>query len=204
MLPYQNLFLEDMPGEVWKDVPGYEGHYQVSNLGRAKSIGHLAIARAGKTRRTKTRILKQQLPAGRKYLSFVASNGSKQERKYTHKIVSLLFVSNPENKPCVDHINTNTLDNRSENLRWVTYHENSSNPLTKYHNSLAKSGEKCFFYGKIFGARAIVAIFPDGTEKRYNSIASACREDGFVDSGVHYCLSGKIKHHHGCIFRYDD
>lgn len=204
MLPYQNLSLEDMPNEVWKDIPGYEGLYQVSNLGRAKSLSRNAVARANKTRRTKSRILKQPLPAGRKYLSFVVSNGACCQRIYTHKIVSLLFIPNPENKPCVDHISTNTLDNRVENLRWVTYHENSSNPLTKYHNSLAKSGSKCFFYGKIFGARAIVVTFPDGSQKHYESIISACRSEGFNKSSIHYCLSGKTKHHHGCTFHYAD
>ena len=52
---------------------------------------------------------------------------------YIHRAVAELFVPNPENKPCVDHINTDRLDNRAENLRWVTYKENCNNPLTKQH-----------------------------------------------------------------------
>ena len=52
-----------------------------------------------------------------------------------HRAVAELFVPNPENKPCVDHINTDRSDNRACNLRWVTYKENSNNPLTKKHQS---------------------------------------------------------------------
>lgn len=49
---------------------------------------------------------------------------------YIHRIIAKLFVPNPENKPCVDHINGDTHDNRAENLRWCTYYENNHNPIT--------------------------------------------------------------------------
>ena len=57
-----------------------------------------------------------------------------------HRAVAELFIPNPENKPCVDHINTDRLDNRAENLRWVTHKENCNNPLTKKHYSEASRG----------------------------------------------------------------
>ena len=57
-----------------------------------------------------------------------------------HRAVAELFVPNPDNKPYVDHINTDCLDNRAENLRWVTHKENCNNPLTIKHYSESKSG----------------------------------------------------------------
>ena len=86
------------------------GHrvYEVSNLGRVKCNGKIV-----------------EPYIHNRYLY----NGS----FYIHRAVAELFVPNPENKPCVDHINTDRLDNRAENLRWVTYKENCNNPLTKQH-----------------------------------------------------------------------
>jgi hypothetical protein len=50
-----------------------------------------------------------------------------------HRAVAELFIPNPDNKPCIDHIDTNTFNNNVDNLRWVTYKENQNNPLTKQH-----------------------------------------------------------------------
>lgn len=58
-----------------------------------------------------------------------------------HRAVAELFIPNPDNKPFVDHINTDCLDNRACNLHWVTYKENNNNPLTKQHFSEAQRGK---------------------------------------------------------------
>lgn len=55
-----------------------------------------------------------------------------------HRVVAELFIPNPDNKPCVDHIDTNINNNRVDNLRWVTYIENNNNPLTKIHQCEAQ------------------------------------------------------------------
>lgn len=57
---------------------------------------------------------------------------------YIHRIIAELFIPNPEGKPCIDHIDTNTHNNRIDNLRWVTYKENNHNPITKNKQTEAR------------------------------------------------------------------
>ena len=202
MLPYQNLSLQDMPGEVWKDIPGYENLYQISNRGRAKSLSHNVRCRNGKTRISPGKILRQLCLDDRPYLSFNVSKQNTIKRIYTHRIVAQLFINNPEHKQCVDHIDTNTRNNDYTNLRWATFQENASNPLTKQHISAVKSGTNCFFYGKVFGNKPIICIKPDGTIIRYNSIKEAERA-GYNYRGIQECLYGHYSKHKGCIWKYD-
>lgn len=111
--------------EIWKDVQGYEGLYQVSNLGRVKSLirGYYW---------QKERILKPRKNHDG-YLRFTLCKDGKTKTFYIHRLVAVAFIPNPENKPQIDHINAIKTDNTVNNLRWVTAKENVRNPLNMVH-----------------------------------------------------------------------
>ena len=77
------------------------------------------------------------------YLSVALRMNGVQKRINVHKLVAEAFIPNPENLPCIDHINTIRTDNRVENLRWVTHKENMNNPITK--QKMIESGRKKVF-----------------------------------------------------------
>ena len=115
--------------EIWRDVVGYEGKYEISNMGRIRSLNYAH-------QKGKIQILKPYMDKG--YLRIkLGANGKK---KAIHKFVAEAFIPNVENKPEIDHINTVTTDNRVCNLRWVTKSENQNNPLTLKHKSEAIKG----------------------------------------------------------------
>ena len=115
-----------MENEIWKDIKGYEGIYQVSNFGRVKSLER--VNSRGNT--VKERILKPH-KTEKGYLHIVLCKDGKTKLYRVHRLVATYFIPNPENKPEVDHINGQKDDNRVENLRWVTSKENINNPTTK-------------------------------------------------------------------------
>ena len=130
-----------MTEEIWKDVVGYEGLYQVSNKGRVKSLDRYANNN-GTLQFRPERILKQNIQnAGRSKRCAVAlSKNGKVTRIRVHRLVAEAFIPNFENKPFIDHIDTDSTNNVVENLKWVTAKENSNNPLTIKHHSDVKKG----------------------------------------------------------------
>lgn len=113
-----------MQNEIWKDIPGYAGLYQISNAGRIRSYSKMRGPVLLRPKNLQSRVNKHG------YLQKTLVNENGRKTWDIHRLVALTFIPNPENKPCVDHINTNRTDNRVENLRWVTYSENASNPIT--------------------------------------------------------------------------
>ena len=115
--------------ELFVDVKGYEGLYQISNLGTVKSLEHSIIRSNGKKQTFKERIIKPVLTKDGYYIVSLWKKG-KGDRRLVHRLIAEHFIPNPDNKPFIDHINTNRADNRIENLRWCTPKENNNNPIT--------------------------------------------------------------------------
>lgn len=160
-------------GEVWKDIPGYEGLYMISSMGRIKSA-------------YSKRIL-SLVPSGHKgkdyYVIALVRNGEKKNFPI-HRLVAMAFIPNPLNLPCVDHLNTDRFDNRVENLRWCTYSENNLNPIT--------SSKK---------HKPVVQI-KDGTVIHIYESIRAATEHGFSLSCIIACCRGKNVSHRGFRWMY--
>lgn len=105
--------------EIWKDIKGYEGLYQVSNKGQIKSTERFG---------TKGGILKGSLRSG--YHRVILTKQNKSRYYSVHRLVAETFIPNIENKKNIDHIDTDRLNNSVDNLRWVTDKENVNNPRT--------------------------------------------------------------------------
>lgn len=111
--------------EIWRDITGYEGYYQVSNLGNVRSCERKIIDSKCK-RIFKGKILKPTPSKGKLPYYYVSlSKQGKIKKKRIHVLVASEFIPNPEHKPQVNHKNGNPQDNRIDNLEWVTNSENT-------------------------------------------------------------------------------
>ena len=130
-----------MQNEIWKDIPGYDGIYQVSNHGRVRSYtGHHNV-------RERYLIVSKS----RGYRSvFLCKNGT--TKCYTiHRLVAILFVQNPHNYKCVNHKNEIKTDNRADNLEWCTQAYNNRYGTARKRGAEKKSKPlRCIENGRIF------------------------------------------------------
>lgn len=128
--------------EIWKPVVGFEGLYEVSNLGRVKSLYREEWV-IPKGRNPYIRIKQEKILCtptfSNGYCIIMLHDGKRgiKQKRSVHRLVAEAFIPNPRNLSEIDHINTVRNDNRVDNLRWVTRSENHHNPITRENHSKA-------------------------------------------------------------------
>lgn len=161
--------------EEWKDIKGYEGLYQVSNLGRVRSLKY-----------GKHKILKLH-SNGVGYTNVDLCINGKKTTKKVHRLVAEAFIPNPENKPQVNHISGIKNDNKVDNLEFCTLAENQQHALK---NKLRPTKEilQCDLDGNVI--------------KEWNCISECARQLNILNSNIVSCVKGRQKTAYGYIWKY--
>ncbi len=133
---YKNLQLEDLEGEIWIDIKDWEGKYQISNLGRVKSLPKFGINPYGAITKLKDTTIRKQVFDKKGYLMVKFSNGAKFfKNKKIHRLLAEAFIPNPNNLPQINHKNGIKHYNTIENLEWTN---NSGNQKHAFKLGLNK------------------------------------------------------------------
>ena len=164
--------------EIWKDINGYEGLYQVSNLGRVKRI-------------TTGRVLKP-LNHANGYLMVKLSKNSIVYTKTVHRLVAEAFIPNPEHKSEINHIDENKTNNNVSNLEWMTRKENINHGTRTERMSKTQS-------------IPIIAInIKTGESKEFYGARECARQLGLTHGNITSVLKGRYKQTGGYTFKYKE
>ena len=191
--------------EIWKDIEGFEGLYQVSNMGRVKSVKRTVWDSRGCYRTVPEKILKPRKERG-DYLMVGLYKDARGKNYKIHRLVAIAFCENPENYNEVNHINEDKSDNRAINLEWCsrsynnTYNDRAKKVGKKIgkklrgrkqsEESIKKRVEKLTNNPKL--SKPVIAIHKiNGLILEFSSAHEAERETGIDHSNIIKCCQGK-------------
>lgn len=170
--------------EIWKDVVGYDGLYQVSNIGRIKSI-------------RKNIILSPFINSKGRYQARFKVNG-RITRPFVHRLVAEAFIPNPNNLPEINHKDENKLNNEVSNLEWCTTKYNAN--YGTRNKRIGESNKKNGTYERQAKERSYIINqydLYDNFIKQWNSATEIERVTGYLKSNILRCCHGKTKTAYG-------
>lgn len=190
--------------EIWKDIAGYEGKYQVSNLGRVRSLdryswnGYKYWLQRGK-------ILKASSQKSG-YLFVTLSKAGKTKPYRVHRLVAQAFIPNPNGWPQVSHKDEDVTNNKVENLEWCTaeYNINYGNHNQKIAKTLKQPKyQKIAIENGRKASKPVIQLTLDGKiVKYYNSQSEAARKNNIKSGGISDCCNKKIKYYEGYLWEF--
>lgn len=192
---YQNLLLENLQNEEWLPIDGFEGKYEISSLGRVKSL----MDKYGNFRE---KILKQYKDKDGYLFVWLYKEGSGKIYK-VHRLVGNAFLENKENLPFINHKDENPSNNCVSNLEWcsVSYNNSYGDAIKKRVNNTnwkiigeknaERLSKKVFQYDK------------KGNLIKIWSSTKECKNYGFTPGNVAACCRGKLKSHKEYIWSYE-
>lgn len=181
-----------MDMEEWKDIEGFEGKYQVSNMGNVKSLNF--------NRTGKEKLLNPCMMNTGYFTVALRKEGKTRQCFLVHRLVAKAFIPNPMNLPCINHKSEIKTDNTVGNLEWCTYEYNNNYGT---HNSRMAESKKGTMLNRSDLSRKvaqfdlnenIVGVFPSAQE--------ATRKTGISRGNISMCCLGKRKSAGGFIWRY--
>lgn len=176
--------------EMWKDVSGYEGLYQVSSFGNVRSLDREIIMNGGKITRRKGKMKKTSITRG--YPIIGLSKDGKAKKYLVSRLVAIHFIENAENKPEVNHVDENKENNHFSNLEWVTAKENANHGT---RNKRISEYVKMNPHKR--GYKSVLQINPDTNEvvAEFGSVKEAlvAVSAGPKAGGLSNCLTGNGK-----------
>lgn len=177
-----------MDKEIWKDIKGYEGLYQISNLGRVKSLKRKVYAGRNKERWQNGKILSNNKNNGKGYKVVALNKNGISKNKYIHRLVAETFLENPNNYKYVNHKDENISNNCLDNLEFCTAQYNCT-----YNNVHIKRGLKN--RNNIQNSKKICQLDENGNIiKIFPSISEASRCFNVSSQAISDCLR-KIQNH---------
>lgn len=181
--------------EIWKDVPCFEGKYQVSSLGRLKRYHN------GKY------VIMAARHRGHSYLGVTLTKNEFKKDFYIHRLVAEVFIPNPNGLPQVNHKDFNKENNTIDNLEWCTGPENVKHYLEHGKRKKQKGRKKGYKNHKrcsCKGRKAINQYSLDGTLiKKWECAGQIQKELGIWHSNITDCCKGVSKQSHGYVWSYE-
>lgn len=184
--------LESYPNEVWKSIDEFDG-YEVSNIGRVRSLPRIITLKNGRTERFNGGILSITVNKNcfnRLYVSMRKTGDKKTYKRYVHRLVSQAFIPNPNNYSEINHIDENPNNNKVENLEWCTRKYNLD-----YGTRVQRMKEKL--------ATPVLQFDLNGNFiKEYESQSDAARAIGGTQTSISCCVRGIYDSYKGYKWRY--
>lgn len=181
--------------EIWKDIIDYEGLYQVSNLGRIKSLSRIITDKNDYPKTIKEHYMVGS-DNGHGYLTVMLSKNGRRVRKYIHRLVAQAFIPNPQNLPEVNHKDEDRKNNSLNNLEWVDYLTNRI-----YGTRLERLSTSNTTHSPIIQYDLDFNYLAE-----YKNAKQATDLLGFNDhaTGIYKCANKLVNSAHGYIWRYKD